>query len=56
MEREMDPVLVAGERKDQNRTEAEARADRAKREADHAARENLQLEQKQFNRLFGGIK
>jgi hypothetical protein len=28
MEREMDPVLVAGERRDQNRTEAEFRASR----------------------------
>ena len=39
-----------------DRTEAQAIADREKREADYIAREAVRLEQMQFNRLFGGVK
>lgn len=51
----MDPVLVNGELTKPLRTEAEARADREKREADYIAREAVRLEQMQFNRLFGAM-
>tara|TARA_R110002074_G_C12558458_1_gene667656 strand:+ start:40887 stop:41045 length:159 start_codon:yes stop_codon:yes gene_type:complete len=52
----MDPVLVNGERTDKNRTEAEFRCARQKREADYIAREAVRLEQMQLNRLLGGLK